>query len=321
MAERSGIATRHSVIPDYGASDTSGFAFFPRDWSLEPFPSTRDRLEIYEREASALAVTAARHALTEAGVRPEEVTHLVLTTCTGFFAPGPDQQVATALGLPADVKRTLIGFMGCYAGFNGMRAADDIVRAHPDAVVLQVAVELCTLHFQKDPSTETLVSNLLFADGAASAVFARSDRGHLRPRARLRATTSRLAPDTEDEMTWKIGDHGFVMRLSPEVPAHLRGAIAPFVDELASAAGLRRSELAQFAVHPGGRRVLEATFEALGVAPAALSASHEVLTRFGNMSSATIFFVLDRAMRAAPGAVAALGFGPGLTLEGAVFSP
>jgi predicted naringenin-chalcone synthase len=321
MAERSGIRARHSVLGDYGELDPAAFSFFPRAWSLEPFPTTGQRLAVYEREAAPLAIGAARRALDEAGVAPSEVTHFVLTTCTGFFAPGPDHQLVQALGLPLDVKRTLIGFMGCYAGFNGIRAADDIVRAHPGAVVLQVAVELCTLHLQKDALTETLVSNLLFADGAAAAVYRDDARCEGVRRGRICGTASRITPDTDGEMSWRIGDHGFVMRLSPEVPRHLERNVLPFVDELGRAAGVERSDVRRYAVHPGGRRVLEATQGALEASDDALSASHEVLSDYGNMSSATILFVLDRALRGAEGMVAALGFGPGLTMEGAIFEP
>lgn len=320
MAERSGIRTRHSVLADYAQSDPGAFSFFPPSWTLEPFPTTAERMAVYEREAAPLATHAARRALTEARVPPHAVTHLVLTTCTGFFAPGPDQQLVTALGLRPDVKRTLIGFMGCYAGFNGIRAADDIVRAHPGAVVLQIAVELCTLHLQKDEGTETLVSNLLFADGAAAAVYRAANAPAAAPaRARVRGTASRLAPDTESQMSWRIGDHGFVMRLSADVPRHLESSVAPFVEELARASGIDRRDVQRYAVHPGGRRVLDATRDALRVEEDAMAASRSVLADYGNMSSATILFVLDRALDGATGPLVALGFGPGLTLEGAVF--
>lgn len=321
MAERSGIRSRHSVLEDYACADPDHFRFYPATWSLEPFPTTSQRLAVYEREAVPLALAAARRALDAAHVRPEQVTHLVLSTCTGFFAPGPDQALVTQLGLPADVKRTLIGFMGCYAGFNGLRAADDIVRAHPGAVVLQVAVELCTLHLQKDASTETLVSNLLFSDGAAAAVYREAEAGSTRPLARVLGTSSRITPETEDQMSWRIGDHGFVMRLSAEVPRHLQEGLPPFVRDLTAQAGAEAGDVKRYAVHPGGRRVLEATQRALEVDAGALEASHAVLAEHGNMSSATILFVLERALEGAPGMVAALGFGPGLTMEGALFEP
>jgi len=324
MAERSGIRARHTVLADFAEDDPARFTFFPNSRDLEPFPTTADRLEVFERDAVPLAAAAARRALADAAVAPEAVTHLVVTTCTGFYAPGPDQDLLTALGLRSDVKRTLIGFMGCYAGFNGLRAADDIVRAHPEAIVLQVAVELCTLHMQKGPETETLVANLLFSDGASAAVYA-GDR--TRPtrrsgaRARIAGTHSELSLNTRDQMSWRIGDHGFVMRLSPDVPHHLGVGVGGFLDALCEASNVRRPQLDQLAVHPGGRRVLEATRDALDVPQSALAASHRVLADHGNMSSATILFVIDRALERATGPIAALGFGPGLTMEGAVLIP
>ncbi len=319
MAGRTGIEHRHTVLDDHASLEPTTFSFYPPSWDMDPFPSTRKRLEVFEREAVPLAEIAARRALDEASVAPDEITHLVLTTCTGLFAPGPDQALVKSLGLSPDVRRTLIGFMGCYAGFNGIRTSDDIVRAHPEATVLQVAVELCTLHMQKGEDTDTLVANLLFADGAAAAVYGQGRAEH---RARVVATASRLTDDTEDQMSWHIGDHGFVMRLSADVPRHLESEAPAFVDELFAKSGpsgwVRGSDLA-WAVHPGGRRILDAVENALDLPE--LEASRQVLRDYGNMSSATILFVLKQVFERQGGRVAALGFGPGLTLEGATFCP
>jgi predicted naringenin-chalcone synthase len=309
VARRAGIRTRHSVLPDY-ARTPEGFAFFPSNWALDPFPTTAQRMEVYEREAVALAERAARSALAEARVTPSDVTHLVLTTCTGFFAPGPDIELVRRLGLPPTVRRTLIGFMGCYAGFNGLRTADDIVRADPSAVVLQVSVELCTLHLQRDANLDTAISNLLFADGAAAATYARGEG-----RAEIAHTASQLAPDSADQMSWHVRDHGFVMRLAATVPDHLDREVPGFVQRLCSDGGLRAAQVGGWGVHPGGRRILEVVG---GLLDTELPESFDVLRDYGNMSSATIFFVLDRLLRSGRGPVAALGFGPGLTMEGAL---
>jgi predicted naringenin-chalcone synthase len=315
IAEGSGIVTRYSVLPDYVAEDPNGFELYPSNWSLDPFPTTASRMEMYRRESVPLAKDAAARALASAAIDPREITHLVLSTCTGFFAPGPDVELAVALGLSPRIQRTLIGFMGCYAGINAIRTADQIVRADPSATVLHVSVELCSLHFQREPTMKMLIANSLFGDGAAAAVYRASGDGL----ATIRGTASRVEAESLDRMRWEIGDHGFVMHLSADIPAHLERGVEGFVRELLDASRVTdRESIVGYAVHPGGRRILEAVARGLGQ-PAEIAASaFEVLREFGNMSSATILFVLERELARVgrPGHVLALGFGPGLTIEG-----
>ncbi len=311
MAERSGVAQRATVLTDFLERDPERFAFFPPRWSLEPFPSTARRMEVFEAAAPPLAARAAQAALADADVAPGEVTHLVLSTCTGFFAPGPDIELLRRLGLRSDVQRTVVGFMGCYAGINAMRLADQIVRADPSAVVLQVAVELCSLHYQKTPDLSLLVANLLFGDGASAAVYSSEGPG----RGRILRTRSQVTADSADQMRWEIGDHGFVMHLDASVPktieAHARQFVEGLVEDAPGALG--------WAVHPGGRRIVEAIANALDLTREDLAASFDVLREHGNLSSATILFVLDRALarHRAGDRLCVLGFGPGLTMEGA----
>jgi len=203
-----------------------------------------------------------------------------------------------------------VGFMGCYAGFNALRTAWEISRGDPEAVILVVAAELCTLHLQRDLDLSAYVSNLLFADGAAAAVVSRR-----RSLARMLGTHTWVAADSQDEMSWRVGNHGFIMHLSAQVPERLRADLPPFMERLAQAGGRGRRQVDRFAVHPGGPKVLQAVQQALEVHPDSMEESHSVLRDCGNMSSATIFFVLDRSLRRS-GVQAALGFGPGLTMEG-----
>jgi predicted naringenin-chalcone synthase len=317
----SGIERRHSVLTDYAQDDPAGFEFYPKNMTLEPFPSTARRMETYERESPGLAESAARAALERSGFAAHEVTYLVLTTCTGFLAPGPDLLLISRLGLRADVSRTQIGFMGCYAGFNAMKLAGAFVAADPDAVVLVVSVELCTLHFQKRLLPEFLVANSLFADGAAAAVFAApgARAGGL---ADLAATHGKVAPNSHDQMSWRIGDSGFEMRLDRRVPDTIRTYAPAFVAELLARAGLARQDIQRWAAHPGGRRIVSALADALNLDDDATRSSRGVLADYGNMSSATIFFVLEREFaRGGTGPLVALGFGPGLTMEAALFLP
>lgn len=321
IASRSGVETRYSVLADFSQSDPRTFEFFPKNWALDPFPTTSARMKRYERESVDLAASAATRALAAAGIEPGRVTHLVITTCTGFFAPGPDVALVQRLGLRATTERTIIGFMGCYAGFTGLRAADWIVRADPDAVVLMISVELCSLHFQKDFDLSSLVVGCLFGDGAAAAVFARQGRfeGGL---GELAGSRSALHPDSIDQMSWRVGDHGFVMTLDAEVPATLGAETEPFVQALLALHGARREDVRGWAIHGGGPKIIDAIRDSLAIGEDDVASSRAVLRQFGNMSSATILFVLEKELERARardgGDVVLLGFGPGLTMEGAI---
>lgn len=320
LYDGSGVDRRHSVIPDYTAEEPGDFLFYPDNWALDPFPGTARRMEAYEAASVDLAERAAREALERGGFLPAEVTHLVVTTCTGFFAPGPDILLGSRLGLRADVQRTVLGFMGCYAGLSAVRLAGSLVAADPEAVVLVVSVELCTLHFQKRPSAGFLVANSLFADGAGAAVFAA-------PGARpgglgdLAAARGCVAPDSLGQMSWRIGDTGFEMRLDRQVPRTLKSRAPAFVADLLERAGLTLCETGRWAVHPGGKAIVGAIEECLRLDPDKTASARRTLARHGNMSSATIFFVLAAELARGEGPVVALGFGPGLTMEGAVLVP
>ena len=318
VTEGSGVRARHTVIEDYGKSDADAFTFLPKNWALDPFPTTAARMALFEETSVPLAQRAAEEALADSGVSLESVTHLVVTTCTGFFAPGIDVALVDALGLSSDVKRTAIGFMGCYAGFNAMRSAAEIVGADPSACVLTVSVELCTLHLQRAPDPELVIANALFGDGAAAAVWGSHPSGGA---PRLVATRTRIAPDSRDQMAWRIGDHGFEMTLSPRVPAVIEAVLPGWLDAWLATIGRRRADLTHFAVHPGGPRVLDATERGLRLSDEALDASREVFRTHGNMSSPTVLFILARELRRARhGLTLAIGFGPGLAIEAALIA-
>ncbi len=334
LYRRSGIEQRHSCLEDYGR-DPAAFTFYPPDWQ-GPLPSTARRMAAYREAALPLARAAAERALARRpGLAPEAVTHLIVTSCTGFYSPGLDVDLVTALGLSPQVARTLVGFQGCHAGVSSLRLADAISCGDPQAIVLVVCVELCTLHFQIEPSDDNLLANSLFADGAAAAVVAADSREGARDAWQdggLRFTIERagswLAAGTEREMAWTIGDRGFQMGLSALVPRILGVEVGGFLD---GALGIAPDALAALdfaAVHPGGPAILDQVERALGLPPRLLAPSRCVLADYGNMSSPTILFVLERiaaeraaaadAVRDARGL--ALAFGPGLTLEAAVLT-
>jgi predicted naringenin-chalcone synthase len=273
----------------------------------------------YEAEALPLAERAARAALDASGVRAGDITHLVTVSCTGFAAPGFDIGLMKRLGLPATAERTHVGFMGCHGGLNGLRAAAAYTGSDPSARVLLCCVELCSLHFHYVWDPKRLVANALFADGASALVGVPETAAPAGAWVR-RASGSCLFPDSESAMTWNIGDHGFDMTLSSRVPNLLRAGLRPWLEGWLARHGLRVEDVATWAVHPGGPRVLTDIEAALGLPEGTTAVSREVLSECGNMSSATVLFVLQRLLRrGAPAPCVALGFGPGLVAESALF--
>jgi predicted naringenin-chalcone synthase len=263
---------------------------------------------------------------TTPGFEAADVTHVITISCTGFFAPGPDIHVVRALGLPGSTQRYHVGFMGCYAAFQGLKMAEAFCRADPEAVVLVLSVELCTVHLQFNDDTDDLLAGALFADGAAGAlVSARPPGGGTgaRPVLEFGGFHADLAVEGEDDMAWTVGDQGFKMRLSTYVPAIIEANLAPVVQAVLDRAGIPEDQVAWWAIHPGGRAILDRVQASLGLADPQLAASREVLRDYGNMSSATILFVLkalvDGAHARPDDAVFAMAFGPGLTLESGLF--
>ena len=315
------IETRHTVLPELAGGGVPGRGFLdPATGALQPLPTGR-RNAVYREAAAELFITAAKQALAAApGVLPGDVSHVVTVSCTGFYAPGPDIDIVRALGLSPTVQRYHVGFMGCYAAFPALRAAADFCRADPDAVVLVVAVELCTLHLRPAVDADTVLSCSLFADGGAAAVVTARPAPPGAALLDLDAFGSTVVVEGQHDMAWTIGDEGFEMVLSAQVPRlvgeHVRTALEP----LLGPGGDGYPEVQAWAVHPGGRSILDRVQAALQLAPEQLAPSREVLRRYGNMSSATVLFVLQSLLRAAPvgaGGVCALAFGPGLSVEAA----
>jgi len=306
MAARSGIGHRWSVLPDGLAPTGSGGFYDAADW-----PGTGARMAIYAEEAPTLAC-AAIDAL-EAQVPLGEITHLVLASCTGFVAPGIDQIIARRLGLAPSMERLLIGFMGCYAAIAALRSARHIVRSDPAARVLVVTVELSTLHLQQTDNLESLLAMLQFGDGAAAALVTGDPGGFA-----LGQPFATTLADSHDLIRWAITDQGFAMHLSGEVPGRIAAALAERA--FAAPALASPAEVDGWAVHAGGRSILDAVERALDLPGEALDASREVLAANGNMSSATLMFVLARLLAGPPVSTGvALAFGPGLAAEGFVF--
>ncbi len=302
MADRSGIRHRWSVLPptvDGGSPvDSGGF------YADAVLPATSVRMNAYAEHAPRLALEA----IAKLDLDPAGITHIVVASCTGFVAPGIDQIIARKLGLGPHVERLLIGFMGCYAGVTALRAARHIVRSEPDAKVLLVSVELSTLHLEDTRAIEPLLAMLQFSDGAAAAIVS-AEPGHVA----LGDGLSLALPQSDELIRWDIGEQGFVMRLSGEVPARIEAALA---DDDAKAALFGDSIPTNLAIHAGGRSILDAVERAMALEPKALAASRAVLAECGNMSSATVLFAIQRLIdQHASGPGLALAFGPGLAAE------
>lgn len=297
-----GIERRHSVLPRlWDGADGPGFYGADRE------PTTAERMRAYQESAPDLAGRALEGLSRHEDL--ESVTHVVFASCTGFYAPGPDLDVIRRFGLSAGVKRLIVGFMGCYAAVPALRVASDIVRADPRARVLVLCLELCSLHFRKNVPFDQLVTFLLFADGCAAAIVGSEPRG-----LRLDGFESGIIPESSRHMRWTIGDEGFFMNLDPRIPEAL-GTLLQGPERGRVLAGRDAGDYVTWAVHPGGRAILDAVESALGLT-GALPQSRRVLRDFGNMSSPTVLFVLkDILEKGIPGPGCGMAFGPGLALE------
>ncbi|WP_336661028.1 type III polyketide synthase [Leucobacter sp. USHLN153] len=331
--DQSAIDTRYSVIGGLGAPAAGESApdaaphaeTFVQDRGELRHPTTGERNRVYREEAPRLTSQAARDALDRAGVAASAVTHVVTASCTGFFAPGPDFLLVRDLGIPTSAERTHIGFMGCAAAFPALRAATRIAQAEPGSVILVVCTELCSLHIRSSSDPEQIVASAVFGDGAAAAVVASDPLPARRsaPSLVLGDFSTAITAEGEEDMDWTIGDHGFEMRLTSNVPRiigrEIAGVVGPMLADDQSAPG----DIDAWAVHPGGRSVLDRVQSGLELPADAMTHSREVLREYGNMSSATVLFILQRILAddSIPdgASVAGLCFGPGLTVETARF--
>jgi predicted naringenin-chalcone synthase len=321
--DHSGIDYRYSVIPDFAYRDPADFTFFEQSPGLEPFPDTQKRLKLYEKEAIAIAVNAAKNCLQNfSDDVTGSITHLVTISCTGMHAPGIDIELVDRLQLNRDTERTCINFMGCYGAINGLKVADYICRADPDAKVLVVSVELCTLHFQKVNTLDNWVANSLFSDGAAAVLVEntahRLGSGNYFS---LKNFYSEFVAEARNEMGWYVGNTGFEMKLTSKVSKQIKKHIKALTERFLQKAKTHMDDITAYAVHPGGRTILEAVEYALELPEESNAFAYQVLQEYGNMSSATILFVLDKMLKAGnlvDQKILSFTFGPGLTVEGMI---
>jgi predicted naringenin-chalcone synthase len=321
--QHSGIGTRHSVLAEFspGAAEPL-FKIGPDGKPLEP--GTRERNERFAREARRMSVEVARRALGQCpDITPADVTHVITTTCTGFSSPGPDYHIVREVGMRPSTQRYALGFMGCYAALPALRMGWQFCQADPSAVVLVVAVELCSLHLHFEDGMDSLLANAIFADGAAAAIVSAREPCAGRSAYRLDSFASALIPGAEKDMAWRIGDKGFEITLSMYVPDVIGANILSLIEPTLAASGLLVKDIGRWAVHPGGKAILDKVQNELQLTPGQTQASRDVLYRYGNMSSATSLFVLKEVLdtgsvEKSDERVCAIAFGPGLTVESAI---
>jgi predicted naringenin-chalcone synthase len=305
MAAKSEIQSRYSclkVTPPFKGGDVDAYKFYERG----SFPSTESRMQLFERAAPVLAGRALDDLAPTAAER-KSIKHVLVTCCTGLYAPGLDFEVIDHLGLSTATERTMVGFMGCYAAINALKLARHIVRSEPGESVLLLNLELCTLHFHESQELGEVLSFLVFGDGCTASLISSDPIG-----LELESFQAIQIDGTRDLITWRIGDLGFDMQLSGRVPGEISKAL-----HRNGAMFDGKDSVDLWAVHPGGRSVLDAVEEGLALPPKALLASRSILSRFGNMSSATIMFVLQELMKQPISGKSgcAMSFGPGLTAE------
>jgi predicted naringenin-chalcone synthase len=309
---RSAISRRYSVLEDIQLPIPE-LKFWSEDF-LSNVPGTEARNEIYKEEAPKLAVEAARKAIEKWSGNSQDITHVIAVSCTGVMAPGLEFIIQQELNLPPNTQRFGLNFMGCFGAFRALALADSIARVDKNNRVLVVCVELCSLHFQIDDRPEVFIGNALFSDGAAATIVGAQARDFEKPLWAIDKFNAYAIKDTRDKMTWSASDTGFVMTLSRDIPKLLEKNAQAGLEPLLN---VKAYPEYTWAVHPGGKTILANLECSLNLTKEQTQASWDVLDQYGNMSSATFLFVLDKLAQKQKldSKVIGLGFGPGLSIE------
>ena len=318
LFRHSGIQSRYTVMPDYDIA-AGDRVFYSTSEDLEPFPSLEKRMEWYSLHAALLSVKTIQKCI-EGKIRPDEITHLITVSCTGMSAPGLDLEIMEIMDLRSNLSRTSINFMGCYAAIHALKSADAICKADPLANVIIVCTELCTLHFQKEPSLDNITSTLLFGDGCAAVLVQSQNAGS--KGLILERFYSEVIFKGKKDMSWKLSSQGFLMTLSGYVPDLIKEDFDTLVTHAFKNAGISKEEITHWCIHPGGKKILEAIEKSISLPKESLRYSYEILNDFGNMSSPTVLFVLEKILKelqeenpVRKPKIFAAAFGPGLTME------
>ncbi len=317
----SGIESRYIVMPDADPNAENKFFSVNGEYIS---PDTQKRMSEYENWSKKLAVNAVGDLIKKNNFDPKSLDRLITISCTGFFAPGLDYHLIQEFNIPHNVKRTNIGFMGCAAsliGFNSVLEAMSSTNGSSTNTLL-VSVELCSLHLQTEPTRDNILANMIFADGCAAALFSNGDSNSLKKRFEILSTSSFLFDNSATFMGWKIGNNGFEMSLSAELPKIILESAVPALENILKNMNISVEQIKHWALHPGGRAILDALEKGLKLSEDQMQPSRKVLRNFGNMSSASILFVLkeilDSHIVKPDEYCCAVAFGPGLTMEAAL---
>lgn len=313
LYRQGGIDSRYSVIPDY-SSPANEWQFYPPSENLEPFPHLELRMQWYKQYAATLSMKAIKNCL--AKKTGEKITHLITVSCTGMTAPGLDLEILELLELAPTTFRTSVNFMGCYAAIHALKIADAFCKHDENANVLIVCTELCTLHFQKTPTIDNLTSSMLFADGAAAVLVSGNSKTE---GLNIDHFYSTVSTSGKNDMAWELSSTGFLMTLSGYIPDLIENDFEVLVTNALQGAGITKEDITHWCVHPGGKKILEAVHKSLGFTNGQLQPCYDVLKEYGNMSSPTVLFVLEKIMDALhknePCKILGAAFGPGITME------
>lgn len=318
LYRHSGISTRYSVIPDYGMPPAER-KFYSASPDLEPFPNLEKRMQWYTDYAGDISTSAIAKCI-EGKINKDEITHLITVSCTGMSAPGLDIEIMDKMNLMRNIFRTSVNFMGCYAAIHALKLADAICKTEENANVIIVCTEFCTLHFQKEISIDNITSTLLFADGCA-ALLMQPEKTTAKGIS-IKSFFSDVAFKGKSDMSWTLSSTGFLMTLSGYVPDLLKEDFNGLVKKALQHAGIVKDEITHWCIHPGGKKILEAIEKSINLPAESLHYSYNTLDHYGNMSSATILFVLKEILDevvnnsgAKPAKIFGAAFGPGLTME------
>ncbi len=311
------IKKRHTVIEDYDKKPEN-HTFYPKNKSLKPEPTTEQRNNLYIDKAKELTIKAIRNLFNNnAEFNQQLITHIITVSCTGFMAPGLDFYIVREFNLSPHIHRYHLGFMGCQGAFPALKLARNICLSEPNARVLVVNVELCSIHFQQTRTLDQCISNAIFADGVSAAIISAHQGDFNEAKFILHDFMTSIANDSEEDMAWYIGQTGFIMKLSKYVPTIVKDNITSIMDSLFTVANITKKDIDVWAIHPGGKAILERVEEALDITPKDLQSSYHIMQEYGNMSSVTIMFVLEdiRQDSNQQGKIFAAAFGPGITIE------
>lgn len=324
LYSRSGIDSRYSVVPDY-MNNGHARELFPDSKDLEPFPTLETRMELFNRHALPLCLQSLSTAVKEGRMNKNSITHLITVSCTGLFAPGIDIELVQQLELNPNISRSSVNFMGCYAAVHALKQADYICKSNPDAVVAVVSVELCTLHFQKKDDIDNITANMIFADGAAAALVVGNNvaQKHSLHGYKMLDFFSQVALNGKKDMAWRLSSTGFLMTLSSYIPDLIKQDIKQLFTSALNKLQLKQTDIQHWAIHPGGKKIVEYIGDELGLTDTDVESPLNVLRNYGNMSSATILFVLkdlweNKLNPEKPELTFGVAFGPGLTMESLV---